>query len=109
MMICFANLLWQISCYSQKLSPCYGVRWVESHAVLGVSEMSRNTYPLFSPNLMQVNSFDYAIPSFRHSIPGERTSGAIGYAVDEAKKNKVPNVLLSRIDLFIKENGLEKT
>ena len=63
-------------------------------------------YPLFSPKLMEEHTFCYAIPSFRHSIPGERTSGSIGYAVDEAKRRGTPNCMTADIDRFRREIDL---
>lgn len=70
--------------------------------------MIDNKYPLFSPELMQRNSFAKIAEGFRPSDPGELVSGSVGVAIEKMSKKIDPeNPYFSRVRQFAKENGLD--
>lgn len=63
--------------------------------------MNEKKYPLFSPKLMQVNSFAYVSRDYTPSLQEERTAGVVGCAIEEAVKNELKdytNVFMAQFD-----------
>ena len=69
--------------------------------------MSDKKYPLFSPTLMQVNSFSFVAPTYQHPFKDEWTVGAIGHALNEQDLDKLDatyqNDFLSMYDELMEE------
>ena len=71
-------------------------------------DMIDNKYPLFSPELMQSNSFSKIAEGFRSSDPGELVSGAVSVALERKDKKVDPeNPYFSQAYRFAETSGFD--